>query len=248
MSEADDVKPRLDDLQQIADMLSRHEEGNIAIVLVGSAARGVWSEASDIDLLVVRENPAKPVKSVSGYHIQTATEADFVRNLSDGEDFEAWCVRLGKTLHDDGIWTRIKSSPAAATWPKWQVKVKHGARRLLLAKMLLVTGDKDAAAEETLYTLGHIARAILLREGVFPFSRPELAEQISKIGFVHLADLHEQLRTDSDVPLQTVRLAQLYAKKLLCHLDPKTYGKYASDYRLIRTTKTAKHAARFSTS
>ena len=242
-----DAEPWLVELSHVVDMLRCHEESDVAVILVGSAARGVRGEASDIDLLVVRKNRPKIPKSVSGYHIQLASEADFMRNLSAGEDFEAWCVRFGKTLYDDGIWARIKSSPAASAWPKWQVKVTHGARRLFLATALLGTGDIDAAIEETVYALGHAARGILIRASVFPLSRPELAAQVSEAGFPHLADIHEKLRDGTNVSLHDLRLAQLYCKKLLCHIDSGTYGKYAKEFVLTRTAKKAEHAARFST-
>lgn len=38
--------------------------------------------------------------------------------------------------------------------------------------------------------------ALLLKRGTFPLSRPELADQFRVLGYVHLAELHERLRTD----------------------------------------------------
>jgi predicted nucleotidyltransferase len=231
------------ELSRVVEIIRSQERGEVSIILIGSAARGVRDENSDIDLLVLRTNHPNPVKNISGYHIQYASAAEFLRKLSAGEDFEGWSVRYGKILHDDGVWERIKSSETVSVWPNWRVKVAHGARRLLISKTLLQSGDKDAAAEEALYAAGHIARGILLRAGIFPLSRPELAEQVRKIGFPHLAAIHEELRTTDDVSERTISLAHLYSKKLLCHLDPDVYGQYATDYRRIRLKKAATQAA-----
>jgi hypothetical protein len=43
-------------------------------------------------------------------------------------------------LLDRGIWERIKSSFVGA-WPRWETKVIHGIRRLLLASDLSAMGD-----------------------------------------------------------------------------------------------------------
>lgn len=105
--------------------------------------------------------------------------ADFLHNLRLGDDFESWCVRLGVTLSDGrGCWAAILASEESKQWPRWELKVLHGARRLFLADSLLKMGDNTAASEELVYALGHIARGLLLKSGIFPLSRPELAEQL----------------------------------------------------------------------
>src|ERR1039457_2875228 len=87
---------------------------------------------------------------ISGYHIKFSTEADFLRRLNAGEDFEAWCVRYGVQLLDRGAWERIKSS-SANVWPRWDIKVVHGIRRLFLASELSKMGDREAAREELIF-------------------------------------------------------------------------------------------------
>jgi hypothetical protein len=240
---SDSTKAGLTHLHGVVEDLRRNQEGDIAIVLIGSAARGLWNEASDVDLLFLGKTRPEVAKNVSGYHIQAASEAEFLRNLSLGEDFEAWCVRFGTTLYDSGIWATIKESNVAATWPRWQVKVVHGARRLFLAGILLETGDRHAAAEETVYVLGHIARGILMRGGVFPLSRPELAEQVRNVGYPHLADIHERLRNSEDIPIHVLRLAQRYSKKLLCSLDSEIYRSSAEDYRRNKRAKQSRRGS-----
>lgn len=202
----------------------------ITVVLVGSAARNVQTEESDIDLLLLaNERPVVP-KSFPGFHIQTSSIAEFKRNLQNGEDFEAWCVRLGMLLFDGGHWASIVASEEAKLWPRWELKVSHGARRLFLAQALLEMGDEVAASEELLYTVGHIARGLLLKSGVFPLSRPELAEQLKKLGYPHVAAIHEQLRS-TEVDPHVIGQARTYSKKLLCHLDRDVYAACSSEQR-----------------
>jgi predicted nucleotidyltransferase len=209
---------------------ARYGDG-ISVVLVGSVARGRSTEESDIDFLVVGERRPETVCNLPRYHVQVSSETDFMRNLALGEDFEAWSVRFGLPLYDGGAWARVLQSPEAEVWPKWQAKIPHAARRLFMASALLKIGDVDAATEETVYALCHVARALLLRAGIFPLSRPELAEQVETLGYSRLAQLHGELRRPNGAPLTRLRLAQRYSKKLLLHLDRLGYAKCSKEYR-----------------
>ena len=63
---------------------------------------------------------------------------------------------------------------------------------------MLEVEDSDAASEEFLFAASHIARATLLRAGVFPLSRPELPSQLKAVD-PNLARLLELLMTgDTD--------------------------------------------------
>lgn len=225
-----DTAQRFEEIEGVVSELRRADGDGISIVLVGSAARNLLTDESDIDLMLI--GTARPVvpKSFPGFHIQSNSVAEFLRNLQSGEDFEIWCVRLGILLHDGGQWTHIVESDEARQWPRWELKVAHGARRLFLAGSLLGMGDNEAAAEELVYTLGHIARALLLQAGVFPLSRPELAGQLRALGYPHLAAIHEQLR-DSEVNSRVLARALAYSKRLLCHLDRGGYAACADEQR-----------------
>ena len=50
-----------------------------------------------------------------------------------------------------------------------------------MAFELLEVGDVDAASEELLFAASHVARAVLLKQGVFPLSRPELPSQLKDV-------------------------------------------------------------------
>jgi hypothetical protein len=85
-------------------------------------------------------------------------------------------------------------------------------------------------------------RGLLLRHGTFPLSRPELAAQVRQIGYSELAVLHERLR-NVDLPSNTdIALGLRYSKKLLIHLDRKTYGRIALDHAKVIRGKEVKRA------
>jgi predicted nucleotidyltransferase len=234
------VTPDSAQLQAVVERLREKNGDEIAVVLVGSVARGCSNEDSDVDLLVIGKERPKVADGLSGLHIQVSSETEFNRNLILGEDFEAWCLRFGVPLYDRGIWARLRRLPIV--WPKWQAKIPHGARRLFMANALFEMGDLDAATEETVYALGHVARGLLLKAGVFPLSRPELAEQVRSLGYPHLARIHEELRRHGRTSPKLIRLAQRYGKKLLSGLDRSGYAHHSSEYRSKRRAKSGRKA------
>jgi hypothetical protein len=227
---------RVEGVEQVVAELRRANNDDLAIILVGSAARNVRTEDSDIDLLLVGVKRPSVPRSFPGFHIQASSTHEFLRNLQNGEDFESWCVRLGVPLFDVGQWAEILGSEEAKNWPRWELKVAHGARRLLFAHEFIEMGDNLAASEELVYTLGHIARGLLLKAGIFPLSRPELAGQIRTLGYPHLATLHERLRGNG-VDRRLLGQARTYSKRLLCHLDRDEYGACATEYRRRQRAK-----------
>lgn len=207
------------------------------ILLIGSAAREKWSENSDIDFLVLAEKAPALRARVPGFHVQLNSYAGFFNRLCRGEDFESWSVRYGKVLHDAGWWATLIESDCVKIWPKWQTKVVHGFRRLILASSLLETGDLQAAREELMYALGHAGRGLLLKAAVFPLSRPELAAQLKELGYPNLANLHEKLRNNDSVSESLLRQAELYAKKLLTNTDKETYKSCSDESRKRKRQK-----------
>lgn len=215
----------------------RGNEDDLSVVLVGSVARHTQSENSDIDLLVISRRPFEDLSIPNRVHLMRSTYDDFLKQLELGEDFEAWSVRLGVVVHDNGLWTEILARPESKTWPGWQKKVVHGARRLFLANKLNETGDLDAATEEMLYAVGHIARGLLLKADIFPLSRPELEGQIEALGYPHLASIHKKLRTNRNKDLRFLLRCQAYSKRLLIRLSADDYKRCAEEVRKKKRSK-----------
>jgi Nucleotidyltransferase domain len=224
------------EVQEFMESIRGNEE-DLSVVLVGSVARHTQSENSDIDLLVISRRPFEGLSIPSRVHLMRSTYDDFLKQLELGEDFEAWSVRLGVVVHDNGIWSEILTRPESKTWPGWQKKVVHGARRLFLANKLIETGDLEAATEEMLYAVGHIARGFLLKADVFPLSRPELEEQIEALGYPHIASIHRELRTNPDKDLRFLLRCQSYSKRLLVRLSADDYKRCAEESRKKKRSK-----------
>ena len=168
------------------------------VVLVGSGARGIRSWRSDIDVLVLHEDGHRiRLKRPGDIHLQQDSRSRFLRRLEDGDDYPGWALRFGRPVRDpDGWWAKQAAAELESPhWPDWRPKVEHARKRVRMASDLLEVGDTDAAEEELLFAASHVARAILLKEGVFPLSRPELPSQLRDID-PSLAQLLEQLMRD----------------------------------------------------
>ena len=206
------MKPVLDALMQsgVADTAT--------VVLVGSAARGRMHARSDIDVLVLHHDGRRiRLRRPGDIHLQQDHRSRFLQRLEDGDDYPGWALRLGIPVHDpDEWWARNAAAEAANPhWPDWQAKVGPAGKRIRMATALLDVGDVEAAFEELLFGTSHVARAVLLKHGTFPLSRPEIPSQLKAID-VHLAALLERLLGDS------TDATELRAGKLL--LEQRLHG------------------------
>ena len=169
----------------VLDALSRAglPEG-ATVVLVGSCARGVTHRSSDVDVLVLHDDGHRiRMKRPGDIHLQQDSRSRFLRRLEDGDDYPGWALRFGTPLRDpDGWWAKHAAAEIASPhWPDWCPKVEQARKRMKMASELLDVGDLDAASEELLFAASHVARATLLRDGVFPLSRPELPSQLDTV-------------------------------------------------------------------
>lgn len=167
--------------ERLLDELRHRGCDDTVIVLIGSAARGEATERSDVDFLVVwPEERTFKIRPSLDSHVHQETRGRFLERLSQNEDFPAWALRYGVPIRDpDGWWSeQVKQEERNPHWPDWRAKIVHGAKRLRMAAMALEDDDSEAAAEELLFAASHAARAVLLKSGVFPLSRPELPSQL----------------------------------------------------------------------
>ncbi len=152
-----------------------------AVVLIGSVARGVETWRSDVDLLVVFSGEERlDIRPPIEVHLQQESRLHFLQRLREGDDYPAWALLYGKVLHDpDGWWAQAAASERAHPHAlNWAPKVARAEKSLKWASELLDEGDADAFEEQCLYAASHLARALLLKRGVMPLSRPEMAEQV----------------------------------------------------------------------
>ena len=151
------------------------------VVLVGSGARDTMNVRSDVDILVLHDQSRRiRIKCPGDVHVQQDSRSNFLKRLAAGDDYPGWALRFGVPIRDpDGWWaTHVGAELDNPHWPNWRIKVCHARKRISMAMELLEVGDVDAATEELMFAASHIARAALLRHGVFPLSRPELPSQL----------------------------------------------------------------------
>ena len=215
---------------------SANEGAPISVILIGSVARSTQTSQSDLDLLVVGDRLPVVSRRPDRLHVQILTTPQFIERLRAGDDFASWCVRYGVPLLTSDGWLQIVNSPEAKTWPDWRKKIRHAARRLTLAATLLEANDIAASAEEMLYGVSHTARAILLKNGVFPLSRPEIIQQLKDGNQEHLAVLLQALSYDEPAK-PVLKRALLYVKRLLVHADKSTYSEFVASRRQHLATK-----------
>ena len=170
--------------------VARQDSAILAIVASGSAVRDV-AKSDDLDLvLVYRSCPPDLPRPPIGVDLQQHKAAEVPQKLANGHDFLSWAVRFGQPLFErDQWWSRLR-----ADWndrlalPSAAEARKRARRAQQLHQEMQSLGDHDAATENYVSMLTHLARATLSDAGILPRSRPELADQLRQIGETPLAD------------------------------------------------------------
>lgn len=184
------------------------EDKVLAVVIFGSSVRPV-SESYDLDLLYLfREKPPNfrppPIEvDLRAYEIQKVP-----RLLEAGHDLLTWALRFGRAIFErDSIWTNLKRDwQDKVPFPDSSVARARAAKSFALLKELEQVGDTDAAFEQWVTYLTHVARAELIDARVFPGSRPELVGQLELIKKRELAnDLRLALTNRNKIMHQELR-------------------------------------------
>ncbi len=180
------------------------------MVLVGSAARGKRTWRSDTDILIIQETSSPRRAGFDDIQLLYQDRDAFERRLETGDEFAEWALRFGEFLSGDSAWWKgLKDRISSYPWPDWQSKLVHLNKRLSVARKALSDADAVAAEEELLMAASHLARGILLKAGVFPLSRPELAHQLDEIQEREVAGLLSELSRGS---VSLARLASIHIK------------------------------------
>jgi hypothetical protein len=129
--------------------------------------------------------------------------------IASGHDLLGWAVKFGKVLFQrDHCWDRIFDEwKERLPLPSAAVARERAAAAYQRLTKILESGDTDAAREQAVSYLTHLARAELLGRGIYPASRPELPSQLRASNGSHIAEqLERLLRND---PIDDARLDQL---------------------------------------
>jgi predicted nucleotidyltransferase len=167
--------------------------GAEAVVLTGSTVRARRTASSDLDFMVVGERPG-----FSGIDedvdVYAADAEAFWKRLVDGDDYIQWTLRFGCVLHDDGILQAAsRYIEEKGLEPSAERKLVQAHRGLSLARLVLESGDLEAAGEQSRVALTIVARWLLIANGVFPLARDELAGQVLALGYFDLAAALDRL-------------------------------------------------------
>ncbi|HEX8453503.1 MAG TPA: hypothetical protein VF647_15485 [Longimicrobium sp.] len=175
----------------------------LAVVAIGSAVRAVEA-ADDVDFLIIHAShetadlgPLPLDVDVLAY---PATLVD--DKLAAGHDLLGWAVQFGVLVFErQQFWSCLTERWInRVPLPSADHAAERAARARRLTEELRAVGDLEAAAEQNVWWLTQDARTRLIRAGVYPASRPELAEQLREIGAYPQADeleaaLADRLRT-----------------------------------------------------
>jgi hypothetical protein len=163
--------------------------GAEAVALTGSTVRAQRTAISDLDLdlMVVGRRPY-----LGGIRedvdVYAASARAFWERLLAGDDYIQWTLRFGCILHDDGILRGASSYIEEHTLtPSAERKLTQALRGLSLARLVLESGDVEAAREQCRAALTTIARWWLIANGEFPLSRNELFDQLLTLDCFDLA-------------------------------------------------------------
>jgi predicted nucleotidyltransferase len=166
----------------------------LAVVAFGAAVRTNCFTA-DVDLLVIYERPkprieGRPIDVDIRWYERSQAE----RFIQEGQELLGWVVRFGELICErKDYWTKIRQEWLdRMPFPSAVVADGRVERAWRLYQELNEMGDEDAAQEQRLVALTQEARAKLIRQGVYPASRPELPDQLRGINERALAEKLEQ--------------------------------------------------------
>jgi len=191
---------------------AKNDPNILAVVAVGSAVRPGVSSA-DVDFVVFCKDPSA-LKETPPLEVdlRAYSTADIDEKLQSGHDMLSWAVRFGQALFQrDGFWDRVVDSwRNRLPLPSAELARERAATAYRHLLGVFQAGDEDAAQEQALSYVTHLARAELLDRGVYPASRPELAAQLRGIGHFRLAEWLERLLHDEPTELAQIdRLLKL---------------------------------------
>ncbi len=141
--------------------------------------------SSDIDLLYIYSG-SKPIPKSPpiDVDIRAYQRMKLDALIADGHEMLGWAVRFGRIIHEkDNYWSRFRQ--------KWKNRLPFPSEKEALARAqkaesffndIRSIGDEDAADEQFITMLTHLARAYLIRNNIYPASRPELPHQLTSIG------------------------------------------------------------------
>jgi predicted nucleotidyltransferase len=180
-------------LQFLAD--AADNENILAVIAVGSAVRDAVTSV-DLDLVVIcKKIETMRLKPSLEIDLRMYLEDQVVQELRRGHDLLGWAIKFGRVLFQrEQYWNTLSEFwRDRLPLPKLEVAMQRANAAFHRLAKVFELGDFDAAEEQALSYATHLARAELLRQNVYPASRPELLGQLRDIGANESADVLEKL-------------------------------------------------------
>lgn len=159
------------------------DNSTAALVLIGSIARPV-ERVTDVDLLYIYHNrPVDFHDHPIDVDIRAYGASDIYDRVAQGHPVLSWALRFGRLICEgEQFWTRlVRSFADRLPFPNPELAEERANRTRKVYEELLEIGDRDAACEQRVSFLTHLAWARLLRAGIHPASRPELVQQLRSV-------------------------------------------------------------------
>ncbi len=167
----------------------------MAVIAVGSAVRPSV-QSVDLDLVVIcRESTRIKAKPPVEIDLRAYLASRVDELIQDGNDLLGWTVKFGCVLFQrEGFWdTVIETWLERLPLPSAEVASQRADESYRRLSNVFELGDTDAAYEQALSYVTHLARAKLLKRRVYPASRPEIPGQLRAVGCVRIAEWLERL-------------------------------------------------------
>lgn len=171
-----------------------------SVVLVGSIAQLKMRKGSDVDFLVIGQNKEK-LPNLENANITLISEKDFEGKYLKGDDFVISALAFGRVIHDTGAFLKFIESPLPIFSQELiQEKIKY-CERLEERVYLLLKMDENRARNELLYLALQAGRIKLLKNGIIPKTKYDIASQVEPLDN-GMAKLIRKLLTAKNIRLQ----------------------------------------------
>jgi predicted nucleotidyltransferase len=161
-----------------------------SVVLVGSAASGKQRKGSDLDFLVVGESRKMPY--FENCNIVALTVQELREKYLKGDDFIISALISGRIMHDGGEFARLLESPLPIFSREIiQEKISY-CEKFMERIYSLVKSDERQAGKELLYLALQAARIALIRKGIVPKTKYDIAGQVRPLN-QKLAEIIDEL-------------------------------------------------------
>ena len=155
----------------------------IAIIVMGSAVRERGHRRSDFDLLLIYRGKRPVIKAPLEVDIRFLAIERIDDEIAKGHEILCWALKFGTALYDpQDYWDHLQQSWSKRIPLPSAIDARdRGQQALTRAAEMLQVGDESAADDLVLAALTQFARERLIKNDVFPASRPELPDQLRQI-------------------------------------------------------------------